>query len=186
MIARPPALNGAKPLLPQGAELAAPASRSRVNASLFAAMCLTLLPWADSIRWLLPDLTLMLLLYWCIHAPRLAGLGVAFSLGLVTDVAHGLLIGLNALAYCAAAFVVLSLQKRLEGFDVPRQTLQLAPILLGKEALVLVLGLAVSRGEVDWRYLAAGVLAGLLWLPLATLLDRLCGRPVVPNQPSSE
>ena len=177
MTPRPPALNGTRPLLPQGAVLVAPPTRAKVMATLFAALCLTLLPWMDALRWLLPDLTLMVLLYWCIHAPRLAGLGIAFMLGLITDVAHGVLLGLDALAYCAAAFVVLSLQKRLEGFDAPRQTLQLAPLLLGKEALVLTLGLAFGRGQADWRYLAAGVAAVLLWWPLAMLLNSVTGRP---------
>ncbi len=186
MMPRPSLSNGARPLLPQGAELAAPPSHGKVMASLFAALCLSLLPWADGLRWLLPDLTLMVLLYWCIHAPRLVGLGLAFALGLVTDVAHGLLLGLDALAYCAAAFVVLSLQKRLEGFDAARQTLQLAPLLLGKEALVLTLGLAFSRGDADWRYLASGVLAVVLWLPLAMLLDRITGRPAPAEPPAME
>lgn len=177
MSPRQPVMNGARPLLPQGAELAAPPTRAKVMATLFAALCLTLLPWMDTLRWLLPDLTLMVLLYWCIHAPRLAGLGIAFLLGLVTDVTHGLLLGLDALAYCGAAFVVLSLQKRLEGFDALRQIPQLAPLLLGKEALVLTLGLAFGRGEADWRYLAAGLVAILLWWPLAMLLNFVTGRP---------
>jgi rod shape-determining protein MreD len=185
MIPRP-VMNTARPLLPQGAELAAPPTRFKVMSSLFVALCLTLLPWADGVRWLLPDFTLMVLLYWCIHAPRLAGLGIAFALGLITDVTHGLLLGLDALAYCAAAFVALSVQKRLEGFDVPRQTLQLSPLLIGKEALVLTLGVAVGRGEGDWRYLAAGLLAALLWWPLAMLLGRVTGRPALPEHPVTE
>jgi rod shape-determining protein MreD len=167
-----------KPLLPQGAELAAPPTRAKVYATLILALATTLLPWADEIRWLVPDFTLMALLYWNIRAPRLAGLGAAFTLGLVTDVARGVLMGLNALAYCAATFAVLLVQRRLEGFDAPRQTLQLAPILLGKEALVLTLGLMMGRSEADWRWLAAGLAAGLLWVPLAWLVDRVTGRPV--------
>lgn len=174
--------NPAKPLLPQGAELAAPATRGKVYTVLIIALAGNLLPWSDDIRWLVPDFTLMALLYWNIHAPRLAGLGSAFLLGLVTDVARGMLMGLNALAYCAAAFLVLSLQRRLEKFDPPRQTLQLAPVLLGKEALVLTLGLLFGRGEVDWRWLAAGVTAILLWTPLAGLVNRITGRPPVEPQ----
>jgi rod shape-determining protein MreD len=165
-----------KPLLPQGAELARPATRTKVYISLTLAFALTLLPWMEQIHWLVPDFTLMLLLYWNIRAPRLAGLGAAFSLGLLTDVARGVLIGLNALAYCAATFIVLLLQRRLEGFDAPRQTLQLSPILLGKEALVLTLGLMMGRGTADWRWLAAGVVAAALWPPLAWLVDRITGR----------
>ncbi len=166
-----------KPLLPQGAELVAPVPRGVVYLVLVLALAATLLPWSDSLRWLVPDFTLMALLYWNIHAPRLAGLGTAFVLGLVTDVARGLLIGLNALSYCVAAFIVLTVQRRLENFDAPRQTLQLTPIILGKEVLVLTLGLVFGRGEADWRWLAAGVVGSLLWAPLAMLLNRLTGRP---------
>jgi len=171
-----------QPLLPQGAELAHPPTRAKVYASLILAFALTLLPWMEQIRWLVPDFTLMALLYWNIRAPRLAGLGAAFSLGLLTDVANGVLFGLNALAYCTATFVVLLVQRRLEGFDTPRQSLHISPILLGKEALVLTLGLMLGRGTADWRWLAAGVVAAVLWLPLAWLLDRITGRaaPGVP------
>jgi rod shape-determining protein MreD len=161
------------PLLPQGAELTHPPTRAKVYISLLLAFSLTLLPWMEQIRWLVPDFTLMLLLYWNIRAPRLAGIGMAFSLGLLTDVARGVLFGLNALAYCVATFIVLLVQRRLEGFDTPRQTLQLFPILLGKEALVLTLGLMMGRGDADWRWLAAGLAAALLWPPLAWLVDRI-------------
>lgn len=166
-----------KAFLPKGAELAPPATRVKVWGMLLVALGLSLSPWPDGIRWLIPDFSLMVLLYWSIRAPRLAGLGTACLLGVVVDVERGLHLGLNALGYCAAAFVVLSLQRRLENFDASRQGLQLAPILLGKEALVLTLGLVFSHGEVDWRWLAAGVMAALLWVPMAWLLDRITGRP---------
>lgn len=166
-----------RPLLLQGAELVAPPTRTRVWGSLLLALMATLAPWDDRMLWLAPDLTLMVLLYWNIHSPRLAGLGMAFLLGLVADVAHGVFLGLNALAYCAAAVVVLTVRRRLEGFEPLRQMPQLAPVLIGKEALVLGIGVLIGRGQADWRWLAAGVVASLLWLPLAWSLDRLTGRP---------
>lgn len=168
------------PLLPQGAVLVAPPSRTKVYASLALALAATLLPWSDQIRWLVPDFTLMVLLYWSIRSPRLAGVGAAFALGLITDVARGVLMGLNALAFCIATFVILMVQRRLEGFDAPRQSLQVAPILLGKEVLVLAMGLMMGLGDADWRWLGAGLLAALLWLPLSLLLDRISGRPSQP------
>ncbi|MBI5331064.1 MAG: rod shape-determining protein MreD [Betaproteobacteria bacterium] len=172
-----------KPLLPQGAELAAPPTLLKVYGSLTLALAMNLLPWPDDALWLAPDFTLMLLLYWHIHAPRYAGLGTAFFFGLITDVARGVLLGLDTLAYCTAAFFVLSLRLRLVNFDAPRQALQIAPILLTKEALVLGLGLALGRAaDADWRWLASGVVAALLWAPLAMLVDRLTGRPSYPIQ----
>jgi rod shape-determining protein MreD len=174
---------GERPLLPQGAELAAPPTPLKVYGSLLLALAATLLPWPDDALWLAPDFTLMTLLYWNIHAPRYANLGAAFVLGVVTDVARGVLLGLDALVYTAAAFLALSLRLRLVNFDPPRQALQIAPILLGKEALVLGLGLSLGRAaDADWRWLAAGLLAGLLWAPLAMLVDQLTGRPSTPLQ----
>lgn len=174
---------GDRPLLPQGAELAAPPTPFKVYGSLLLALAATLLPWPDDALWLAPDFTLMTLLYWNIHAPRYANLGAAFMLGMVTDVARGVLLGLDALVYTTAAFLVLSLRLRLVNFDAPRQALQIAPILLGKEALVLGLGLALGRAhDADWRWLAAGVIAAALWAPAAMLMDRLTGRPSQPLQ----
>jgi rod shape-determining protein MreD len=170
-----------KSFLPKGAELVAPPSRARVLGLLALSLTLNLSPWPDGLRWLMPDFTFMVLLYWHIRAPRLAGLGLAFLLGIVMDVVRGLHMGLNALAYCTAAFVVLMLQRRLENFDTPRQNLQLAPLLLGKEALVITLGLLFGHGDADWRWLAGGVVAALLWTPMAWLLDRLSGRPTKPQ-----
>jgi rod shape-determining protein MreD len=170
-----------KSFLPKGAELAVPPSRAKVIGLLGVALALNLSPWPDGMRWLVPDFTLMVLLYWNIRMPRFAGLGLAFLLGLLVDVIRGLHMGLNALAYCAAAFVVLLLHRRLENFDVPGQNLQLAPLLVGKEALVLTLGLIFGHGQADWRWLGGGILAALLWTPMAWLLDRLTGRPTQPH-----
>jgi rod shape-determining protein MreD len=167
-----------KSFLPKGAELVAPPSAAKVLGLLALGLALNLSPWPDSARWLVPDFAFMVLLYWNIRVPRLAGVGMAFILGLVMDVVRGLHMGLNALAYCTAAFVVLMLQRRLENFDAPRQNLQLAPLLIGKEALVITLGLAFGHGEADWRWLAGGMVAALLWTPMAWLVDRLTGRPL--------
>jgi len=177
----PRSVKADKSFLPKGAELIVPPSRAKVWGSLALGLAMNLSPWPDSVRWLVPDFALMVLLYWNIRMPRLAGLGTAFLLGLLADVVRGLHMGLNAIAYCAASFVVLLLQRRLDNFDPPRQNLQLIPVLLGKEALVITLGLLFGHGEADWRWLAGGVVAAMLWTPMAWALDRLTGRPTEPS-----
>lgn len=168
-------LNTEKPLVPQGPQLIAPASRRLVYGSLLLAYLATLLPWPPGILWLVPDFTLVLLFYWIIHAPHLAGLGLAMALGLLVDVTLGTLIGQHALAYTVAAFLVIHVRRRLENFEVSGRALQLAPIFLGQQALVLIAGLAFGLPDADWRYLATGLTAVLFWLPVAHLLDRLTG-----------
>lgn len=164
-----------KPLVPQGPQLIAPASRRLVYGSLALGYLGTLLPWPQEILWLVPDFTLVLLLYWVVHAPHLAGLGLAMALGLLADATLGGLMGQHALTYTVAAFLVIHVRRRLENFEVSGRALHLAPIFLGQQLLLLILGLVFGLPDVDWRYLVAGVTAVLCWLPAARLLDRLTG-----------
>lgn len=173
-----------KPLLPQGTAIVAPPSWRILLTTLVLAFLVSLLPWSDASRWLVPDFLLMILIYWHIQAPRPIGIGVAFALGLLADAAGGVLIGQHALTYTLAAFLVLSLRRRLEAFPPLGQALQVAPILLGQAVLMLLLGLLFDRQVSDWRYLASGIGAALLWYPMAVVLDALIGR-LPPTQGAS-
>jgi len=175
-----------KSLAPRGPELLKPVGALLVGGSLAVAFLFGLLPWPAQIHWLVPDFALMALLYWNIHAPRLAPLGVAFLLGLLVDSTHGVLFGLHALAYTTATFVTLGVRRRLENFPPAGQTLHLAPLFLGKEAMVLLLGLAFGRSNGDWRHVAAGLVGAMLWLPLCLLLNQLTGRPTMKPAPEEE
>lgn len=172
--------------LPQrGPEIIAPASARMLVLSFALAVLLELLPWPRAALWLVPDFPLLVLLYWNTHEPRRAPMRVAFLLGLLADVAHGALLGLHALAYVAASFGTLMLQRRLANFGPLGQALQLGPMFLGARLLVLTMGLALNRGEAAWPYLAGGLAGALLWLPLCLLLHRATGRPVEPPSPAS-
>jgi rod shape-determining protein MreD len=175
-----------KTFLPQGAAMIAPPSWQRVVISLAFAFALTLLPWPGEWRWLIPDFTLMVLLYWHIHAPQHSPMGVAFGLGLLTDATRGALFGQHAVAYALTAYLALLLRRRLENFSAPARAVQLAPLFVFKELAILLFGLVFVKPSTDWRYLAAGVVAALLWLPLAMLLDRLAGRPWNAKTPPTE
>lgn len=175
-----------EPSLPQrGPELIAPASTRLIALSFVVAVLPELLPWPRAALWLVPDFPLMVLLYWNTHEPRRTPLRLAFLFGLLADVLHGVLLGLHALAYLGASFAALLVQRRLANFGPLGQTMQLAPILLGARLLVLVVGLAMSRGDVAWPYLAGGLASALLWFPMCLLLNRVTGRPDEPPSPST-
>jgi len=173
-----------KSLQPRGDRLLAPASWRELGFSLGVAVIMTLLPWSQDWRWLVPDVALMMLIYWHIHAPQSVGIGMAFVLGLLSDLAAGVLIGQHALSYSLAAFVVLGLHRRLEGFTAVGQAFQLVPVFFGQALLMLLSGMLLARPLVDWRYLLGGLVAALLWLPMAFLMDALAGRALARSDES--
>ena len=63
-----------------------------------------------------PDFLALVLLYWCIQEPRYVGVGTAWAVGLVMDVADATVFGQHALAYA-----VLALRGRI--FPPPRAAL---------------------------------------------------------------
>lgn len=164
-----------KPLVPQGPVLLAPVSKRLVFGTLLLGFLANLLPWPDGARWLVPDFTLVALLYWSIHAPHVVRLGLATLLGLLTDAALGNLIGLHGLTYTLSAYAAIVLRRRLENFQVAGRALHLLPIFFGQQLLTLLLGLAFHEPDVDWRFLISGVVAAVAWIPMAHLLDHLTG-----------
>jgi rod shape-determining protein MreD len=169
-------MNMDKPLVPQGPELRAPVPTSLVAVTLVLAYLATQLPWPDGISWLVPDFTLVILLYWSIHAPHRANLGLAMMLGLLADATlDGGLMGQHALTYTLAAYATLGLRRRLENFQVSGRALQLLPIFFGQQLLNLLLGLVFHLPDVDWRFMVAGVSAGVFWIAVAHTLDNLTG-----------
>jgi rod shape-determining protein MreD len=118
----------------------------------------------------IPDWVAVVLTFWCIHQPLKAGMGAAFILGLVMDVADGSLLGQHALAYVVLAFVAGGLSRRILWFPLGQQALHVLPMLLGSQLIMLVLRL-ISGGEFPgFSWLLSSFVAVALWYPLTYLL----------------
>src|SRR4029450_9420221 len=87
-----------------------PARASTVAASLAIALLLNFLPWKD--MRLVPDFAALVLTFWCVRQPRLVGLGVAWTVGLLVDAGNGVLLGQHALADSLLAFLSVWLSLR--------------------------------------------------------------------------
>lgn len=167
-----------KPLILQGTQVAHAPSQGRVLVSLLVVVLLLLLPWGAATRPWLPDGFLMLLISLSLRVPRLLWPGRAFMAGLLMDLIQGTLLGVHALAYSTALFVALSLQRRLEGFDLRGRALHVGPVLFLAALLPLLLGGILGEGVNDWRPLVGGLIAALLWAPL----DAVLGYFLVPGK----
>lgn len=158
--------------LPKDQEFLLPASTTFLVLSLLIALLLNWLPWHGFWLALRPDFVALMLLYWCTHKPYRVGIGIAWMIGMLADVADASLFGQHALAYAVLAFGGIVLHRRMQMFDLRQQTLQIFPLLL----LTYTVYAAVHwqmRGYIAWEYFLGCLVSALLWAPLTILLQAL-------------
>ncbi len=76
-----------------------------------------------------PDFLALVMLYWCIQEPRYVGVGIAWVLGLVMDVADATVFGQHALAYAVLAYAAEYFRRRVLRFPLWQQAAQVAALL---------------------------------------------------------
>ena len=105
-------------------------SRLRVTVTVVIALILAVLPlphWMDIAR---PYLLLLLVIYWSLSAPRIAGLLFAWLCGLAIDVLKGTTLGQHALAFLLVSFLTHKFQLRMRIFPLSQQTVTVLLLLL--------------------------------------------------------
>jgi rod shape-determining protein MreD len=145
-----------------------PVRLSTIVVSFSAALLINFLPWRD-LR-LVPDLVALVLTFWCVRQPRLVGLGVAWSIGLLVDAGNGVLLGQHALAYSVLAFLAVWLSRRILWFGPMLQSLHVALILLVAEAAKLLVRLAAGDAFPGWPIFIGPLVAAALWPTVTWLL----------------
>jgi len=153
-------------------ELLKPASASFMALSLFIGLMLNLLPWSGVALLLRPDFVALPLLFWSIREPSRMGIGVAWAMGIMIDVADGVLFGQNALAYSLAVYIAYVLHRRILLFSPWQQTFYALLLLLLLQVMTLLIRLATGASFNGMSYFAPSVIGALLW-PLVTLLLQL-------------
>jgi rod shape-determining protein MreD len=148
-----------------------------VVATLLAALALNLLPLSGTALMLRPDFLALVILYWCIQAPRNVGVGVAWLMGLAMDVGDGTLFGQHALAYAVLAYAAEYFRRRVLRFPLWQQAAQVAVLLVLCAALVLLVRFVGGAPLPRWTYFVPALVGALLWPPLSVLLQ-LPQRPV--------
>jgi len=147
--------------------------------SLFAALLLNPLPTA---YWPgIPDWVALVLCFWSVRESRRVGMGWAFILGLLMDVADGAVLGQHCFAYVLLAFLSTSLSRRLLWFPLGEQALQVLPLLLLTQVIQLLVRLLVGADFPGWSYFIGPFVAALLWVPATFVLLLPQYRPVEQN-----
>jgi rod shape-determining protein MreD len=151
--------------------------------SLFCALALNFLPTA---HWPgVPDWVALVLCFWSIRESRRVGMGWAFILGLLMDVADGSVLGQHCFAYVTLAYLSTSLSRRILWFPLAQQALQALPLLMLAQIIQAAMRLMAGADFPGWGYFLGPFAAMLLWFPLTFVLLLPQYRPVEqdPNRP---
>lgn len=159
-------------LLQKDREFMLPARPAFIALSLFAALLFNGLPWHGIWLALRPDMVALVLLYWCTHKPHRIGIGIAWAIGILADVADASLFGQHALSYAVLAFGGIVLHRRVQMFDLRQQTLQVFLLLLMSYVVYAAVHWQI-KDYVAWEYLIGSATSALLWAPLTLLLQAL-------------
>lgn len=157
---------------PDQGQFQRPASKRLIAFSLLFALLFNSIPWTGLGLILRPDFVALLLIYWCIHQPHRVSIGVAWLVGIFSDVAGGSLFGQHALAYVGLAFICGLLYRRMQMLNLFQQMLQIFPVLLVTYALYGAVHWQV-RGYVEWIWFLGCVTTMLLWIPLSMIMRAL-------------
>lgn len=150
-----------------------------IYSSLIVALLLNFLPTSN---WPgVPDWVALVLCFWSVREFRRVGMGWAFILGLLMDVADGAVLGQHCFAYVLLAYFSASLSRRLLWFPLFQQALQVLPLLLMTQVIQLLMRLAVGADFPGWGFLIGPVIASLLWIPATFVLLLPQYRPVEQN-----
>ncbi len=144
--------------------------------TFFLALLANIAPAPGITLMLKPDFMALVILYWCILEPRYVGVGVAWVLGLVMDVADATVLGQHALAYSVLAYGAEYFRRRVLRFPLWQQAAQVAILLLVCAALVLLVRIVGGAALPRWTYVLPSLVGALLW-PLLSVLIQWPQRP---------
>ena len=141
--------------------------------SVLLALLLGLLPLPLPLQPLRPYWLALVLAYWVIEAPDRVGLGAAFVLGLVADLAFGGLLGEQALRLVVMTFILQRFRAQLRFFPLSQQALAIGGLLLNDRVVSAAIHMALGEPQLPWAFWWAPLLGMVLWAPLFLLLDAL-------------
>jgi rod shape-determining protein MreD len=144
--------------------------------SLLAGLVLNLVPVNGAALTFRPDFLALVLLYWCIQAPRFVGVATAWAVGLIMDVGDATLFGQHALAYAVLAYGAEYFRRRVLRFPLWQQAVQVAALLAVCALVVLLVRFVGGASLPPWTYLAPPLIGALLW-PLVSVLLQAPQRP---------
>lgn len=137
--------------------------------SMIIALMLAIAPmpgWAESFR---PDWVTLTLIYWAMNLPRSYGVGWAWIVGLILDVAQGTLLGQHALALSLVIYVTVTFHLQMRQFPTLQLSLTVCALLALYQFILFWINGVAGVNTPTITYWGPVISGSLLW-PLLTML----------------
>lgn len=139
--------------------------------SVFIALLLGLLPLPALLQPVRPYWLALVVAYWVIEDPDRVGLGFAFLMGLLADLAFGGLLGEQALRLTVMAFILQRFRSQLRFFPLSQQALAIGGLLLNDRVVSAAVHVALGEPQLPWSFWWAPLVGMALWGPIFLMLD---------------
>ena len=139
--------------------------------SVFIALLLGLLPLPALLQPVRPYWLALVVAYWVIEDPDRVGLGFAFLMGLLADLAFGGLLGEQALRLTVMAFILQRFRSQLRFFPLSQQALAIGGLLVNDRVVSAAVHVALGEPQLPWSFWWAPLVGMTLWAPIFLLLD---------------
>jgi len=137
--------------------------------SIIAALMLAIAPmpeWAEAFR---PNWVALTLIYWAMHQPGTYGIGSAWVIGLILDVAQGTLLGQHALALSLVIYVTVKFHLQFRQFPALQLTATVFALLAINQFILFWINGVAGFNAPAVNYWGPVVSGTLIWLP-ATMI----------------
>ena len=137
--------------------------------SIIVALMLAIAPmpgWAESFR---PDWVTMTLIYWTMNLPRSYGVGWAWIIGLILDVAQGTLLGQHALALSLVIYVTVTFHLQMRQFPTLQLSITVCALLALYQFILFWINGVAGVNTPAVTYWGPVISGSLIW-PLMMLL----------------
>jgi rod shape-determining protein MreD len=144
-----------------------------IGISLLGALFLTYLPlpnWANFFR---PEWLVLVILFWALIMPYRISVGIAWILGLILDVADGSVLGVHALAFVVAAYLVIHFRSRILRYSLTWQSIVIGLIVLVYQVIIYWVSGAINAAPTSLLYWLPTFTSALFWPWIYILLRDL-------------
>ena len=129
--------------------------------------------WLDLVR---PDFLLLVIIWFAVMLPRSGGLLFAWICGLALDSFRGQILGENALAFVAVAYLAHRFHLRMRMFPLPHQSMVVFLLLAVYQFLLFWIDGVTGHPLNDWTRSLPTISGALLWPAVTGILGRFASR----------